>query len=266
MNGAPISFGILGPLEVESKLGPVPIRGMRRKAVLAALLMEGGRSLPVGRLLNAVWEEPPPASAVANLRTYVHDLRGAFRAAGDTSGRLVSYGSGYRLAIGPTELDYVRFSALAAEGHRRFREGDFEAAVDQLSRALDLWRGRPLEDLQAGPHLLAKRLSLDEERWAVMTTWIDARLAIGETVSLVPQLWELVTERPLYERAWSQLVLALDASGRIGEALLAYRRAREIFVDQLGIEPGADLQRIHAEILNGRRVTWNRRQAFLLGS
>jgi DNA-binding SARP family transcriptional activator len=246
-------FHVLGPLEAHGKTGPMPVKGHRRRALLAMLLLHPGRVVTLPALVDGIWADRPPDSAIANLRTYVHDLRRLLQRVGDSAARLASHPAGYHLRVGPDELDLTRFQALASDGRRALRRGDHRGAADRLGQALGLWRGRPLEDLPAaGSAIRANAVALDEERWSVASSWIDARLALGQCDQVLPLLRRMVVERPLYERTRLQLVLALRGAGRTVDALVAYREARRVFVDELGVEPGAELQRAHTAILDGR--------------
>jgi DNA-binding SARP family transcriptional activator len=246
-------FHVLGPLEAYGDAGPLPVKGHRRRALLAMLLLHPGRVVTLPALIDGIWADRPPNSAIANLRTYVHDLRRLLQRAGDSAARLASHPAGYDLRVTPEELDLLRFHDLAADGRRALRRGDHRGAAERLGLALALWRGRPLEDLPGtGSAIQASALVLDEERWSVASSWVDARLALGQCDQLVPLLRRMVAERPLYERTRLQLILALRGAGRTVDALSAYREARRVFIDELGVEPGAEMQRAHTAILDGR--------------
>lgn len=243
-------FYILGPLEVVSSTGPVVIRAKRPRALLAILLLHTAQVVPIDRIIDGIWPDKPPQSAVENIRTYVHQLRALLR---QTSGRgrLESYPGGYRLIADPDELDLLRFNRLAADGRRALQVGDFASAAVLLGEAIGLWRGAPLPELDLGRAIRGKTVAIEEQRWRVQGDWISARLALGEHAELVATLRELIGERPLDESLWCALVTALYSMGRTGEALAAIGEARQLFITELGIEPGPELNKIQAAVLRG---------------
>jgi DNA-binding SARP family transcriptional activator len=248
-----MQFQVLGPLEAVGDNGPVPISGRRRRALLAILLMDPGRIVTLPELVDGIWADDPPDSAIANIRTYVHRLRRLLQMAGDSPTRLVSHPAGYEINVAPEELDLLRFHRLAEDGHQAVKSGDHRRAVDRLGIALSLWRGRPLADLPAlGSAVAARVIALDDERWAATTCWVDSHLALGHCDLLIPQLRQMIAERPLCEQTRLQLILALRAAGRTADALSAYRDARRTSIEELGVEPGVELQRVHTAILNGQ--------------
>ena len=253
---------MLGPLDVTGGDGPVRIGGRRRRTLLASLLLNAGHVVTMPAVIDTVWADDPPDSAVFNVRTYICDLRRLLRKAGDTPDRLESLPSGYRFHADSDELDLLRFTELAAEGTAAMNRGDHATAADRLSQALQLWRGRPFEDVAvAGGAILAQRVGLEEERLAVTSKWIEARLSLGQHEELVPMLRQTVAERPLHERARLQLITALQATGRTADALAVYRDAHRTAVDELGVEPGLELQQAHAAILHGTAPVPVRRRA-----
>ena len=232
-------FRILGPLEVE---GVSALGGPKQRALLARLLLDGGRVVPVEQLVDAVWPEEPPETARHALQVYVSTLR---KALGATAIR--AEGGGYVLESGADGVDALRFERLAGEGARLLEHGEPAAARELLTEAVELWRGPALPDV--GPGLAAERARLDSARLAALEHRIEADLALGRHVELVAELEALVREEPLRERPRRQLMLALYRSGRLADALAAYHDARRAFVEQLGLEPGAELRELEAAIL-----------------
>jgi predicted ATPase/DNA-binding SARP family transcriptional activator len=232
-------FSILGPLEVEDVPG---LGGPKPRTLLARLLLEPNRVVGYEELTDAVWPESPPGTARHTLQVYVASLR---RALGHE--RIRAERGGYAVSVEPDELDLVRFEELVAEGTRRRRAGDTEAAHLLLTEALALWRGSPLADV--APALAPERARLDEQRLAAEEEQIDAALALGRHADLVPRLEELVRRHPTRERLRRHLMLALYRSDRQAEALDAFREARRTLVDELGLEPSADLRELQAKIL-----------------
>jgi DNA-binding SARP family transcriptional activator len=245
-------FHVLGPLEVIGPAGPLHLAGRRRRALLAVLLIHPGRSVSLPGLVDGIWADNPPHSAIANIRNYVSDFRRQLKQVGDSPARLASNLTGYRLDVAAEELDLFRYSALVADGRQALRRSDHRRAADRFGLALGLWRGRPLEDLPGlGGAMAAKLDALEEQRWAVTASWVDVRLAMGHHDELIPVLRQMVAERPLDEQVRAQLIIALHAVGRKADALVAFRDARRAAVDELGVEPGGFLQRLHTAILAG---------------
>lgn len=244
-------FRVLGPLTITGPSGQVPVTGRQRRALLAVLLLHPGRIIGVSTLIDRIWGPHRPKSAVANLRTYVYELRQLLREAGDREDRLVSHSSSYQLNIEPDELDLDQFQLLAAQAREATRSSDHEKAAAFLRSALDLWQGRPLEDMpDLEQNLAADVQALEEQYWSIASDWVDAQLALGHCGSVLPHLRRMVADRPLDEHCWLQLISALRAAGRTADALAAYRQARQLCIDELGVEPGEALQRLQAEILD----------------
>jgi DNA-binding SARP family transcriptional activator len=234
-----VEFRILGPLEVREGERVVPLGGARRRAVLALLLLDANRVVSVERLVDGVWGDSPPASALASLQNHLGRLR---QQLGE---RLVTRSPGYELRVGDGELDLDRFVRLVDEA----RGAEPAVAAERLAEALALWRGPPLADLAAEPAGQAAA-HLEELRLAALEDRIDADLALGRHGPLVAELEALVAREPYRERPRRQLILALYRSGRQADALEAYTQARSTFVEELGTEPGRELQELHRAVLN----------------
>jgi DNA-binding SARP family transcriptional activator/Tfp pilus assembly protein PilF len=242
---AAVEFRLLGPLEVYENGVPLSMGGRRQRAVLAALLLRANDTATVGYLASAVWETPPVAPE-SNIRTYVAGLRQ--RLSGGSS-RLRTAPGGYQLEVQPGELDMDTFSQLAERGSRALRQGDFTTAAAQLVRALSLWNGPPLAELTPGPVLQAEMARLEDLRLAVVEQHAQACIELGRPETAVEQLRALLTEYPLREELWAQLMLALAQCGRRAEALDVFTRARRHLVSELGIEPGDQLRQVHQRLL-----------------
>ena len=246
-----IQFRVLGPLEARACDGRlVKLGAAKQRSLLAALLLHPNRFVSLDRLIDALWTGQPPRAAVGATRTYVSALRQSLGLTGSVCGcRLVAEAGGYRLVLAPGDLDSLMFEELASKGQRALAGGDPALAADQLQRALDLWRGRPLEDVTAGAWLDVEAARLAERRLAVQEAYIEARLALGQHTALLAEVRPLVVDHPLSERLWAHWMLALYRSGRRAEALGAFRQLRRRLVDDLGVEPGQPLQRLHQQIL-----------------
>jgi predicted ATPase/DNA-binding SARP family transcriptional activator/Tfp pilus assembly protein PilF len=225
-----VEFRILGPLEVSDGDEPVAVAGAKPRALLAALLIRSGQTVSAERLIDELWGDDPPETAQNTLQVYVSQLRRSLGAEA-----IVRRSSGYALAATREQIDLARFEDLVESA----RDAEPQIATDRLHEALALWRGEPEID--------AARLS--ELRLAALEARIDADLALGRHAELVPELQALVADEPLRERLRAQLLLALYRDGRQADALAEYARARKTLVDELGVEPGPELQRAHRGVL-----------------
>ena len=239
-----VEFRVLGPLEVVRDGEPVAIGGLRRRAVLAMLVLEAGRVVSVDRLVDGVWGEEPPDTAVTALHGHVSHLR---RALGD---RLVTRAPGYVLEVEPDAVDAHRFEALLERARAATAAGDAAQAGRLLDEALALWRGAPLADLIDAPFAATALPRLEELGLSAREERIESELASGRAEELIPQLKALVAEHPLRERPRGQLMLALYRAGREAEALESYDAFRRTLSAELGIEPGEPLRRLHESILH----------------
>jgi len=238
-----VEFRILGRLEVAVGNEVISLGGPRQRTVLAHLLLR--RNFPVSqeRLIDEVWGEDPPPAARSSLQSYVSHLRSALGPE-----RLGGGSRGYLLKLAPDELDASRFEALVREaGHRAVT--DSAAALAGYEEALGLWRGPALDDLAGQSSLQPEIARLEELRLATTEERIAMELALGRHGELVPELQTLVRLHPLRERLWGRLMIALYGSGRQAEALEAYRRARDLLGEELGLEPSPELQGLQAQIL-----------------
>ncbi|USX55361.1 tetratricopeptide repeat protein [Lentzea sp. HUAS12] len=225
-----LEFGLLGAVEVRDEGALVDVGHVRQRSVLAALLVEEGRPLPVDRLLDRVWGERAPLRARETLYGYVSRLRKLLGLDIERSP------AGYRLAVAPSQVDLFRFRAFV-------RDRDFDAA-------LQLWRGRAVDGLES-PWFDALRESLHAERLAAELDRNDAALADGRHAALLPSLRALAGEHPHDERLAAQLMLALHRSGNDAEALRHYEFVRRGLADELGVDPSRPLQDVHQRILVG---------------
>jgi DNA-binding SARP family transcriptional activator len=246
-----VEFRLLGPLEVRHAGETVALGGQRQRSVLAALLLHANSLAGVGYLAQAVWEKPPVAPE-SNLRTYVVGLRRVFTAMGEN--RLATRPGGYLLTVQPGELDLEAFRELAGHGDQAWHHRDFATAADHFERALSLWRGQPLAGLSLGPVLRADIARLEDLRLTIAERHAHALIELGRPETAVGDLRTLLAEHPLREELWAQLMLALQRAGRQAEALDAFSRARQHLVTELGIEPGARLQRVQQDILAGEQA------------
>ncbi len=238
-----VRFLVLGPLEVEATPEPVALGGRKQKLVLAHLLRRPNGWVSTETLIDDVWGEEPPGAAKGSLQSYVSNLRKALGAE-----RLETGAGGYRLVVGPGELDALEFEQTSARANAEV-DGDPREASDLFRRALGLWRGSAFSDLADEPSLLGEIGRLEEERLQAIEGRIDADLALGRHTEVVAELDDLTRRWPLREHLWAQRMLALYRAERPAEALAAYREARSTLVDELGVEPGRPLQQLNERIL-----------------
>jgi DNA-binding SARP family transcriptional activator/tetratricopeptide (TPR) repeat protein len=243
-----VRFGILGPLEASNEDGPVALGGAKQRAFLADLLLHAGRVVPRDRLIDDLWGEEAPATAVHSLEVYASSLRKAGRTAGGAP-LLAARSNGYVLEVEPEDVDAARFDRLATEGRASLTGGDPAGGAARLREALALWRGDPLVDVAYEGFAQAEIARLEEARLAATEDLIDADLRLGRHAEVVAQLPALVAEHPLRERLVGQLMLALYRTGRQADALEAYRAARERLTDELGIDPSPELRALETAIL-----------------
>jgi DNA-binding SARP family transcriptional activator/ABC-type branched-subunit amino acid transport system substrate-binding protein/sugar lactone lactonase YvrE len=228
----------------------VRLGGTKQKALLAVLLLDAGQVVSSDRLIDELWGESPPADAQTALQAHVSRLRKLLEP--DHSGEpavLVTRAPGYALLVGDDQLDLRRFEALVTEARALLAEGDAERAAERVRRGLDLWRGRPLADLEDEPVADEATRELDEAWLGALETRVEADLAVGRHAQLVPELTTLVRRHPLQEALRAQLMLALYRSGRQAEALDAYDAGRRVLAEELGLEPGSRLRELQAGIL-----------------
>jgi predicted ATPase/DNA-binding SARP family transcriptional activator len=240
-----MKFGILGPLKVDGPAGDIPVPGAKQRAVLAALLLAHRDGVvSAERLIDELWGERPPATAAKSLQVHVSQLR---RLLGDGQ-PIVTRPTGYAVELAPGDLDLERFERWLDDA-RRLRHDDPRAAAETLRSALALFRGPPLADVELLGRAASEATRLEGLQLSALEDRLELDLALGEHAAAIPELEALVAEHPYRERLHAHLMLALYRAGRQADALDAYRRARTTLVEELGIEPGPELQRLEAGVL-----------------
>jgi DNA-binding SARP family transcriptional activator/tetratricopeptide (TPR) repeat protein len=240
---------VLGPVEVTGLHGPAALVGARQRAIVGLLALKAGALVPQWRLVDALWGERPPRTAVKSLHSHVHRVRQALGQCG-LPDVLVTRDTGYLLALERDSIDACRFEDEVRQGHQTLAAGAPEPAADQLRAGLVLWRdemalaGIPLHDWGA-----AEVERLGEVRMAATVARWDAELRVGRHVEAVAELERLLVMHPLHEGLVSSLMLALYRSGRHTSALEVYQRLRVRLADELGVDPGPQLIGLHAQIL-----------------
>jgi predicted ATPase/DNA-binding SARP family transcriptional activator len=240
-----MQYRILGSLAVAKDGAEVVLGSGKQRALVALLLLHANEPVTTDRLIDQLWGESRSTSATKVLQNYVSKLR---RLLGE--GVLITRGHAYELRVESGELDLDRFNDQVAAGRQALAAGDPAHAAAALAAALALWHGPPLADFAYDQFALTEIERLDGLRLAALVERIEADLQLGRHAALIAELEALVAENPLQERLRGQLMLALYRSGRQAEALHVYQATRVALVDELGIEPSRELQRLERQILN----------------
>ncbi|BBA98082.1 Furaqunicin regulatory protein [Actinacidiphila reveromycinica] len=246
---------LLGALRAEvNGESIVPTAGKPRQ-ILSLLALRPRQVVPVPTLMEELWGAEPPQSALATLQTYVLHLRRHLRTAmgPDTPATakevLATRHHGYVMETPAESVDVHTYEHEVAEGLSAFEVGDDAVAADRFRRALGLWQGPALVDVRVGPVLRIEVLRLEESRLGTVERRIDADLRLGRHTQLLPELTELTARHPQHEGLHSQAMVALYRSGRQGSALEVYRTLRIRLIEELGVEPSPQIQRLHQAML-----------------
>ncbi|MFK0292181.1 BTAD domain-containing putative transcriptional regulator [Streptomyces sp. NPDC090442] len=243
-----LRFTVLGPVRAWRGGSPLAVGSPQQRALLAALLLRGGRTATAPELVDALWGDEPPHAALAALRTYASRLR---KALGDDAEALASESGGYALRPvngTPLDLDHDTAEQYAADAEKAKAAGDRDRARELLDAALDLWDGEPLAGVP-GPYAENQRTRLQEWRLSLTEHRLDLDLEAGYHAEAVSELTALTAAHPLRERLRELLMLALYRSGRQAEALAVYADTRKLLSDELGVDPRASLSELHQRIL-----------------
>ncbi len=240
-------LGVLGPLVISDGAAAIAVPAAKQRAVLAVLLVNANRVVPADELSDIVWDGAPPAAARVTLRGLIRRLRLLLGPA--VGSRIATRPHGYEAGFGADELDLLRFDQLCRDGEAALRAGSWSRCSQVLGQALGLWRDAPLRDVPCQRLQREEAPRLEQARLQAAEWQAEAELCLGHYDRLVPQLQRLVAEQPLRERFCAQLMIALARSGRQAEAQAAYRHARQTLIDELGVEPGPQLQDLHQRIL-----------------
>jgi DNA-binding SARP family transcriptional activator len=247
-----MEFRVLGSLEVVADDRSLRLGGAKQRALLAILLIHANRVVSTDRLMDDLWGDEPPQTAGNILQVYVSQLRKILRAGSDgavTTQELVTRPPGYAMQIQADDLDLATFERLLSEGRQALAEGEPATASALLRSGLALFRGSPLADFSLEPFAQAEIERVEELRVAALEERLRADLALGRDAELVGEIEALAREHPLRERLRELLMLALYRAGRQAEALEVYQETMRVLADDLGIDPGPDLQRLHERIL-----------------
>jgi len=240
MAGPGLQFSVLGPLRVIKDGAELPMSANREVAILACLLLNANRVISVERLVEAVWAGSAPPSAWRQIAICVSRLRRRLGA-----GVIETSSPGYLLRAPADSIDWLRFTDMVTRARAQAGQ-DREGAVTLLREALALWRGNPFEDLRGLRYDVAR---MAEWRLEALETCLELEIELGRHHQVIPELLALVAESPFRERVRAQLMLAQYRAGRRADALRTYQETRRFLLEQIGLEPGPELRRLHEQIL-----------------
>lgn len=242
-------YEVLGPLRVTGENGSWSIVTPKPEALLGILLLRADQLVMNEQLIDELWGDKPPSRANAGVQCYISTLRKLFRRHGVPVDPIVTRPSGYLLHLGNDELDLQIFLQRVRAARAYLKERRLEEVCDCLTKALAMWRGPLLGDVHGGPVIQNSVAWLTEVRIECAEMLVDANLGLGRNREVLGQLYELISEHPLRENLYRQLMLALYRSGCRAEALDVYRTARARVRSELGLEPGHELRSLHQLIL-----------------
>lgn len=255
-----LDFGVLGPLQVTANGAPLPLGTPKQRAVLAMLVMSRNRPVSSESLVNAAWEQYPPAEPKASLHSYVSNLRRLLAGVGlDAKTVLASAPPGYRLSVADADTDIGRFVAHKTAGVQAAAAGQFEQASEHLENALAEWRGAVLEDLRDFDFVDPFATALMEDKVVAHTARAESEIACNRAYAVIGDLEALVAAHPYREPLWAQLITAYYVTERQSDALDAHQRLKTTLADDLGIDPGPTIRTLHERIL--RQEPLNARKA-----
>jgi DNA-binding SARP family transcriptional activator len=242
-----VRFRVLGPLELLADGTWAGISAPKWRSLLAALLINAGQVVPTDRLILEIWGDTPPAKATNLVSVYALRVR---RLLGDEHGEVLRTRSpGYQLRVAQQDVDALCFDALVANGRQALAAGEMPRAAALLTEALGLWHGSAFLDVPASALVTAEAGRLERARLDALELRIEADIGCGWHAQVIPELFRLTAEQPMREGLWGLLMRALDGAGRHAEALAVYGKAREAIADELGVDPGEQLQRLFQDLL-----------------
>ncbi|MEV7613327.1 BTAD domain-containing putative transcriptional regulator [Streptomyces sp. NPDC089799] len=246
--GTQLGFKVLGPLEVSAGDEDISLGGARQRTILALLLLTPGRVVSVDTMVETVWNMNPPTTARTQVAICVAALRKIFKAAGVDEDVIVTAHPGYLLRTDGHRIDSLEFAALVHEAEAHAGDGRLKESAHHYARALGLWRGTAFAGV-GGQVIDDESDRLEEHRLNAYDDSTLVHLELGQHQELIPELVARVRDHPLRERIRHHLMLAQYRSGRRADAMESFREARRHLIDELGIEPGPDLQELHDAIL-----------------
>ncbi len=242
-----VKIGILGPLEVLTDGVAVPVTGSRLRALITRLALDAPAVVSTAALADALWPSGAPADPANALQSLISRVRKVL----GNGGLVQQVADGYRLSTNRTDVDAMLFESLVRTGRRELREGSPAAAWETSRQALALWRGVPLADAGDAEYAAGQRTRLTELRLDAHSDHLEAALALGRAADVLADVEMLAATEPFRERLTLLLIRALAAVGRTADALAAYDRYRDRLADELGIDPGPEMQDLHLAVLRG---------------
>lgn len=252
-----LDIKLLGPLEATLDNVPVAPSAAKTRQLLAILTLSAGRVVPVSTLVNEIWGQEPPRSAIATLHTYIGKLRKGLstttaRETEHDGKKIISTESnGYRLDTAFVRLDVDRYEELARAGRQAAEDGDHLTASLRLTAALGLWRGPALCDIATGPALTIESVRLAETRLSDLDVRLEADLRLGRSRRLLGELAGLCAQYPLSESLCAKYMLALYRSDQQWRALEVFQRLRTRLIEELGVDPSTGVRQLHEAVLRG---------------
>jgi DNA-binding SARP family transcriptional activator len=250
-----VKIQVLGPLSAEVNGGSIVPTAGKPRQILSLLALYPGRVMPVPMLMEEIWGTEPPQSALTTLQTYILQLRRRLGTAmgpdapGAAKEVLATRHGGYLMQIPAESVDVHEYERMVTQGRSAFEAGDDDSSADRFRQALDLWRGPALVDVRVGPILEIEVMRLEESRLGTVERRIDADLRLGRHSELIAELTELTARYPQHEGLHSQAMVALYRSGRQASALDIYHKLRVRLIEELGVEPSPQVQRLHQAML-----------------
>ncbi len=258
-----VEFRVLGPLDVRDGEGDLTPGSAHQRRLLTALLVHHPQVVSTDRLLDVLWGDSPPSTALKTFRTYMSRLRAALAPAlsrDNATGPgapaverslIITRSPGYQLAVGPEQIDAFRFESLLEQARQEVTERP-RGALAMLDEALGLWRGAAFAEFAHEDFARGEAARLEELRLAAVEEWLEAMLCAGLHSRAAAEAAVFVDAHPLRERPRAQLMRALYSDGRQSEALATYQRYRHLLADELGVEPSTTLQELHRDMLRQR--------------
>jgi DNA-binding SARP family transcriptional activator len=247
--GRGVRINLLGPVELLAHGVPVQLQPKPR-ALVAALALAPGKVVPHERLVSAVWGGRPPASVATKMHSYISLLRKAIGQRDVTTGPLFTHGRGYQLAAAVHELDLLEFDTLVRQARRQVEKGALVSASASFTHALRIWNGPVCVNVES-PAIRAAAEPLEQRRLMVVEDRAEVDLELGRYGWVIDELSGQIVVHPLRERTRALLMLALYRRGCRAEAMAVYRAGRQLIADELGLEPGPELRRLHEAMLVG---------------
>ncbi|MCU1470905.1 MAG: transcriptional regulator, family [Glaciihabitans sp.] len=248
-----LDIEILGPLEVSLSGKPLVWTAAKPRQVLALLALRAGEVVSVPNLIEEIWEENPPRSAITTLQTYILQLRRLIDGnsfPGAAKHILVTRYNGYMFATDSVTVDVQTYQKLTDAAHHAWEEGNYQEVSGLAREALGLWSGQVLIDVQKGAFLEVEATFLEQSRIGLLEIRVDAELRLGRHQGLLGELAVLCARNPMHENLCALFIIALYRSGQQGRALEVFKQLRTVLARELGVEPSARLQRLQHSILS----------------